>query len=188
MRISEADIFHTQFNCSRSFWGVLGKPPNITEINENKTKAVDPDLPGLDWKPSPNLQYGYFRDVELDNPYNPIGYNPETGDPDVSIPCIPDNKLLNPVYLGMAGRLTVDSEAAGSPLNNDSGVWKGPNQYFDFALSCSFTTFDVNYSWVRPPSRLLSCGSGFSEVIGPLGWFFFFSIWICLRLKQQHPL
>jgi hypothetical protein len=156
MRASEIDVFHTQFNCSPSFWGVLGKPPNITEINENKTKSVDPDLPGLDWKPSPDLQYGYFRDTELVSPYNPIGYNPETGDPDPSIPCIPDDKLLNPVYLGVAGRFAVDSEAAGSLLSNDSGLWKGPNQYIDFALGCFYRTYDVNYTWVRPHHRCYS--------------------------------
>ena len=141
------DGTHTQFNCSANFFGLLGKAPNISEIY---TKAQDPDVPPLDWKPSPNLQYGYFSDPQLNVPYNTIGYNPQTGDPDPDLPCMSDDQLVNPVYLGVAGRFSVNSESAGSNLTHDTGLWHGAqNPYVDFILNCAYTTYDVNYTWVN---------------------------------------
>ena len=46
--------FYSYFNCSANFWGVLGKAPLISELN---TKAQDPNVSPLAFKPAPNIQY-----------------------------------------------------------------------------------------------------------------------------------
>jgi hypothetical protein len=45
---------HTLFNCSDNFWGVLGKSPNISEVDG--TFYPTPYVPPLGYKPAPNLQ------------------------------------------------------------------------------------------------------------------------------------
>jgi hypothetical protein len=146
MRIASNESYHTQFNCTSGFWGTLGKAPNITELSLSNDKAWDPYTPGMNWKPSSNLQYGCYDSVEMINPYNTIGYDPQTGNPS-NIPPLPDDKLINPIYLGVAGRFAIASESAGANLSHDSGVFIGSKFYVDFALNCSYTTYDVNYTW-----------------------------------------
>lgn len=146
MRIASNESYHTQFNCTSGFWGTLGKAPNITELSLSNDKAWDPYTPGMNWKPSSNLQYGCYDSVEMINPYNTIGYDPQTGNPS-NIPPLPDDKLINPIYLGVAGRFAIASESAGVSLSHDSGVFIGSKFYVDFALNCSYTTYDVNYTW-----------------------------------------
>src|SRR5438046_10275140 len=52
---------YTQFNCTNNFWGMLGKPPNITTVIN--AKAEDPDLPPMAFKPVQSLQYGFFTEI-----------------------------------------------------------------------------------------------------------------------------
>lgn len=55
MRYSAGDQgLHTLFNCSKSFWGVLGKAPNVNDLNGDIN--IDPDVPPLGYKPAANLQ------------------------------------------------------------------------------------------------------------------------------------
>jgi hypothetical protein len=54
MRYDMQHSYHTLFNCSDNFWGVLGKSPNISEVDS--TFYPTPYVPPLGYKPAPNLQ------------------------------------------------------------------------------------------------------------------------------------
>jgi hypothetical protein len=54
MRYDTQYSYHTLFNCSDNFWGVLGKSPNISEVDG--TFYPTPYVPSLGYKPAPNLQ------------------------------------------------------------------------------------------------------------------------------------
>ena len=54
MRYDTQYPYHTLFNCSENFWGVLGKSPNISEVDG--TFYPTPYVPPLGYKPAPNLQ------------------------------------------------------------------------------------------------------------------------------------
>jgi hypothetical protein len=79
--------------------------------------------------------------------YNSIGYNLTTGLGSAEIPALPDNQLVNPVYVGIAGRFGLDNQLAGVDLTTQPGVFKGPNRYIDFVLNCAYETYEVSYIW-----------------------------------------
>jgi hypothetical protein len=135
---------YTSFNCSSGLYGTLGKSPNINEISSS---TADPQLPPLGFKPAPNIQYGFFTDKTLDNPYNPVGYDPATDQPGLS-PLL-DSELVNPIYLGIAARFGDSVTTLNNDFTNDSEIHSGQGQFFDFALSCPCTSYDVNYTWVN---------------------------------------
>jgi hypothetical protein len=128
----------TQFNCSSGFYGILGLPPVMSDSGS----ATDPNVPPLNWKPFENLQYGFYTDPQLTQSYDTGAFNSSTGPLDPSGTCIPDAELINPVYLGVAGRVN------GHALSGDPGVMEGVGgASADFVLSCSYTTYEVNYTW-----------------------------------------
>jgi hypothetical protein len=138
MRRTGNDNQDTQFNCSSSFYGILGLPPVLSDSGN----ATDPNVPPLNWKPFQNLQYGYYTDPQLTQSYDTGAFNSSTDALDLSGRCVPDAELINPVYLGVAGR------AGGQSLSGDPGVMEGQDGgYADFVLSCSYTTYEVNYTW-----------------------------------------
>jgi hypothetical protein len=141
----------TQFNCSETFFGVLGKPANISFDMESK--AQDPDVPGLAWKISPSLEYAFYSDGKLQVPYNVMGWNPLTGNGDPDLPLLPDSKLVNPVFLSVAGRITGGDMAIGGNLAAESSSQLFLPTYdgyvFDFFLNCSYTTYDVEYTIIK---------------------------------------
>jgi hypothetical protein len=147
MRIANPGVgTHTGFNYSSGFFGVLGKSPNISEFITGF--SPDPDLPPLGFKPAPNLQYGFFTDSNLSTPYNPEGYDLETDQP--TLPPLPDTKLINPIYLGIAGRFSMSARSAGNSFSNDSGVFQtNETDFIDFALRCPIMAYDVNYTWAN---------------------------------------
>lgn len=153
MRITDPALpIHTEFNCSRGFFGVLGKSPNISELSGF---ATDSDVPPLGFKPTPNLQYGFFVDPELNTPYNSEGYNSSDDQPELSP--LPDTQLSNPIYLGLAGRFSRTVQAVGNSMSSDSGVFQtNETAYIDFALRCPFTSYDVNYTWANGDIQDLS--------------------------------
>ena len=153
MRITNPGVWdHTGFNCSRGFFGVLGKSPNISELSGF---SPDPDVPPLGFKPAPNLQYGFFTDSDLNAPYNSEGYNSTDDQPELSP--WPDVQLVNPVYLGIAGRFSGAAQAVGNSMSNDSGLFQtNETAYVDFALRCPFTAYDVNYTWANGEIQDLS--------------------------------
>jgi hypothetical protein len=135
---------HTQFNCTEGFWGVLGKPPNVSTVTE--VKAEDPDLPPMAFKPSQSLQYAFFTDPSLRTPYNTAGSNLSTGNPELGSPTLPDSSLINPVFVAVAGRISIDDTSVFSNLPNDPDMFKTTFTWIDVTLNCSYTTFDVNYT------------------------------------------
>jgi hypothetical protein len=146
-RIKHLSNILTQFNCTETFFGVLGKPANITY--NMFSKGLDPDVPGLAWKISPSLEYAFYSDDKLRVPYNTQGYDPITGNMSPNLPTMPDSKLVNPVYLAVAGRITNGDMAFNSTLAAKSPVPLFLPTYggaiFDFFLNCSYTTYDVEY-------------------------------------------
>jgi len=138
---------HTQFNCTESFWGVLGKPPNVTTVAH--AKAEDPDLLPMAFKPSQSLQYAFFADSSLSTPYNTAGSNLSTGNPELGSPTLPDSGLINPVFVAVAGRISIDDTSVFSNLSSDPGMFKTAFTWIDVTLNCSYTTFDVNYTLAK---------------------------------------
>ena len=143
-------LWHTQFNCSDAFYGVLGKAPNISELIG---RSEDPDLPPFGYKPASNLQYGFFTSQDLNAPYNPEGYDPATDElpstENSSITPLSDSQLVNPMYLAIAGRFTDSSESVGSQLDSDNEIFTLADSYFDFTMSCPITAYDVDYTLVN---------------------------------------
>lgn len=153
MRITNPGVWtHTGFNCSNGFFGVLGKSPNISELS---SFSPDPDVPPLAFKPAPNLEYAFFSDSELNTIYNSEGYDAENDQP--TLPPLPDDKLVNPIYLAIAGRFSQSVESVGNSMSNDSGLFQtNETDYVDFALRCPFTAYDVNYTWANGEIQDLS--------------------------------
>lgn len=144
MRITNPGVWdHTGFNCSKGFYGVLGKSPN-----QLSGFTPDPDVPPLAFKPAPNLQYEFFTDSDLNNPYNSEGYN--SSDDQAELPPLPGAGLINPIYLAVAGRFPQTAQAVSNNMSNDSGLFQtNETVYLDFTLQCPFTAYDVNYTWAN---------------------------------------
>ncbi len=136
---------YTQFNCTPQFYGVLGMQPNSTQADA--LKAEDSNLPPMAFKPSQSLQYAFFEDSDLTIPYNTEGYNVSTGNVEPGIPTLPDSALINPVYVAVAGRISIGDESAGSNLMNDAQLFHTTYDWTDFVLNCSYTTYDLEYTW-----------------------------------------
>ena len=131
---------------------MLGKSPNISELTGI---SPDPDVPPLVFKPAPNLEYGFFTDSDLNTPYNSEGYDAQTDQP--TLPPLSDGKLVNPVYLGIAGRFSESDQSVGNSMANDSGLFQmNETAFVDFALRCPFTAYDVNYTWANGEIQDLS--------------------------------
>jgi hypothetical protein len=135
----------TQFNCTDNFWGLLGKPSNVTTVTNSK--AEDPDLPPMAFKPSQSLQYAFFTDAGLSIPYNTQGRNLSTGNFATNAPTLPDSDLINPIFVAIAGRLSTQDMSATSNLSTDPNMFSNGFSWIDFTLNCSYTTYDVNYTW-----------------------------------------
>ena len=146
MRRTGYGNFDTQFNCSDNFYGVLGLPPMLSDSGNSPNQTADSNVPPLNWKPFLGLQYGYYTDPQLKQSYATGAFNSTTGDFDPYGACVPDTELINPVYLGVAGRF--DAGASSQNLTNDPGIMEGLDKsYADFVLSCSYTTYEVDYTW-----------------------------------------
>jgi hypothetical protein len=130
---------------------VLGKPANISY--DMFSKAQDPDVPGLAWKSSPSLEYMFYSDENLQVPYNVMGWNNVTGNSDPTLPKLPDSDLVNPVFLSVAGRVTIADIPTDSSLASQSASHLFLPTYsgaiFDFFLNCSYTTYDIEYTIVN---------------------------------------
>jgi hypothetical protein len=138
LRRTGSDDTETQFNCSSGFYGVLGLQPVLSHSGN----VIDPNVPPLNWKPFQNFQYGFYTDPQLTQSYATGAFNSSTDALALSGQCVPDAKLINPVYLGVASRMS------SLTLNNDPGVLEGQGEsYIDLVLSCSYTTYEVNYTW-----------------------------------------
>lgn len=128
--------YWTIFNCSESFYGVLGKNPVIVD----SLTANDSDIPLLGFKPFLRLQVGYHIDPGLQYGYNPVGYDAALN---VTQPALPDMELVNPVFLGVAGRIGFNG--LGRKFRS-SDLFIHKHTYIDFAMRCKMTMFEVNYT------------------------------------------
>ncbi|EXJ89265.1 hypothetical protein A1O3_02331 [Capronia epimyces CBS 606.96] len=133
---------YSQFNCSDEFWGVLGKAANVSDTG---ALVSDADVPPLGFKSGTSLQYGFYMDQALNKRYDSEG---NLG------PFMPDNELINPVYLGIAGRFASTAQRAGVNMSSDPGVHKGPTSSIDFVLRCQYTTYLADYSWVNSTAHI----------------------------------
>lgn len=134
--IGPEDLY-SQFNCTDSFYGVLGKAPNVSVTGNS---IDDSDVPPLGFKPSSALQYSFFMDQNLDTPYDSTGVNG---------PVLSGSELINPVYLGVAARFFSTSQRAGVNMSGDPGIHQGPTKNLDFVLRCQYTTYSADYNWVN---------------------------------------
>ncbi|KAJ9608470.1 hypothetical protein H2200_007458 [Cladophialophora chaetospira] len=135
-------LLWSSFNCSKNFWGTLGKAPNVSD---NGMLGDDSTIPPLGFKPSAALQYSFFEDKHLTIPYDSAG---NLG------PFMPDSQLINSVYLGVAGRFQYTAQRAGVNMSSDPGVHQGPSPFIDFTLRCQYTSYLVNYNWVNSTSEV----------------------------------
>lgn len=86
-------------------------------------------------------------------PYNPSGYNPDTGAPDPTIPLMPDDQLINKVYVAFAAQFASTAILANADLSLDAGFFKGPNNVYDIAIGCSYQSLLVEYTWFNGTIR-----------------------------------
>ncbi|KIX05760.1 uncharacterized protein Z518_03732 [Rhinocladiella mackenziei CBS 650.93] len=135
---------YSQFNCSDSFWGVLGKSANLSDTG---TEVTDVDVPTLGFKPSAALQYGFFMDKDLSQSYDSAG---------TLGPFMPDSELINPVFLGVAARFTWASQRPGVNMSSDPGVFQGPTSNIDVVFRCQYTTYAADYSFVNSTAQINS--------------------------------
>lgn len=152
LRSDPTNPFQTLFNCTDEFWGIIGaNPPNG---NANLSKAVDPNIPGLAYKPAANLEYAFFNDSQLTLPYNSVGYNSSGA---TAFPPLTDEELINPIYSAFAARIGWNYESPGNTLNKDKEIFlpvKGL-QFSDFVFNCTLTSYDVNLTFVNGSIRAM---------------------------------
>ncbi|RMD39668.1 hypothetical protein DV735_g5465, partial [Chaetothyriales sp. CBS 134920] len=144
----DLDKINTQFNCSDNFFGVLGLWPNISSADG--TKAIDPNLSPLAFKPAVNLQYAFFTSENLSTLYNPESWDPSVNQPD-QLHIIPDGELLNPFYLGVAMRVGINTFTENSTitLSEPNVMVNDYSVYLDLIMECSVASYEVNYTWFR---------------------------------------
>lgn len=132
------------FNCSAGFWGILGKQPGTI------IEPTPSDQSVLTYKPTDSLLFSFFLDNQLQTHYNTQGVNLTTGTVPSFPVGIPDDELINPVYFGIAFRSPITS---GNPAANYSSApgffskYEVVQQWYGFALVCSYEVFDVTYTW-----------------------------------------
>ena len=91
------------------------------------------------------LRLGFFTDNALRTPYDTTGLDPSTGLGGSNTPTLPDLKLINPVYFAIAGSFSKTDELAGVDLSTDPSFFS-TTSYLGFVLSCSYQTWEVNYT------------------------------------------
>lgn len=89
----------------------------------------------------------FFSDKELSIPYNTVGYDPATGDPDPNRPPMSDAELVNQVYMAFAARFSPTIVAPNTDLSLDAGFYKGINSVYEIVLNCSYKAMLVDYTW-----------------------------------------
>jgi hypothetical protein len=153
------------FNCSDTFFGVLGKQPRTA------WDPLDPDQPPLTYKPTNQLQLGYFTDPELTTLYNPQGANASGQMPDAPI-AMPNDELINPVYVGIAARFPLSMMSPDADFATSDQFYNGTGGWYGFALSCAYSIYDVQYTWsngsVLNMTSTLSPNGTFAEIYQ--GW------------------
>ncbi|KAJ9611093.1 hypothetical protein H2200_004276 [Cladophialophora chaetospira] len=142
-----AETSYVVFNCTDHFRGVLGASPSISNDTIDWTHT-DPTTPDFNFKYDRNFQYAYFSDPAFDTIYNSIGGNATNGGASGAL-AMPDNELINPIYLATAGLIPVQNGAAGESLSKDPGVFSLGGGLVAYTLACVATSYDVSYDWIN---------------------------------------
>lgn len=102
------------------------------------------------------FRFAFFTDEGLNTPYNTVGYDPKTGESSDTTPVLPDDQLLNEVYVAFAARFPWTAINANVDLSMDGGFFKGPLSVYDVTLRCSYKALHVDYTWFNGTIRELS--------------------------------
>lgn len=138
---------YTNFSCSDVFYGTIGKPPNVSDVSS--VRVPDAYRSFLMYKPAQNLMYTFFNDSSMKTVYNTVGYN-DSGLFDPNLFPLKDSQLVNPFYLGLAGRIEYSSFESDSEMLTTNDTKR--DQYdsiVDFIVNCAVTSYDVSYTWVN---------------------------------------
>ena len=138
---------YIMFNCTDNFRGVLGADPGISNDTLIWTHT-DSTTPDFNFKYDRNFQYAYFSDPGLNAIYNSIGGNTTNGGASGEL-ALPDNELINPVFLATAGLIPLQNGPAGQSLSKDSEIFSVGGALAAYTLSCSVTSYDVSYDWIN---------------------------------------
>lgn len=138
---------YTNFSCSDMFYGTIGKPPNVSDVSS--VRVPDAYRSFLMYKPAQNLMYTFFNNSSMRTVYNSVGWN-DSGLFDLNISPLKDSQLVNPFYLGLAGRIEYSSFESDSEMLTTNDTKR--DQYdsiVDFIINCAVTSYDVSYTWVN---------------------------------------
>ena len=86
-------------------------------------------------------------DENLTTPYNPFGYNLDTGAPDPDLPLMTDEQLINKVYAAFATRISSTATLASADLSLDAGFFNVADFLYDSVMVCSYQSLLVDYTW-----------------------------------------
>jgi hypothetical protein len=137
---------YTNFSCTGMFHGTLGIQPNTS--NADGFRSPDAYRSPLMYKPASNLMYSFFTDPHLQNVYNSVGWA-DNGQFNQSLLPWDDSQLVNPFYMGLAGRIPISSFANNSEMLKTNYTFHPPTYAFmDFILNCAVVSYDVTYDWV----------------------------------------
>jgi len=141
---------YLSFNCSTQFRGTLGLPPEEADI-DGGGENVSPYLSFLAIHSNTNLIYNYFAAKDMETVYNTADLN-ASAVPDSNSQPWNDDELKNPVYLGLAWRMGLDT----FPGYQQNGMISSGlvhtyenTTYVDWFLKCEVTSYDVTYAWVN---------------------------------------
>lgn len=136
---------YTNFSCSDMFYGTVGKPPNVSDVTS--VRVPDAYRSFLMYKPAQNLMYTFFNDSSMKTVYNSVGWN-DSGLFDLDIVPLEDSQLVNPFYLGLAGRIAYSSFESDSEMLTTNDTKRDQyNSIVDFVVNCAVTSYDVSYTW-----------------------------------------
>lgn len=136
---------YTNFSCSDMFYGTVGKPPNVSDVSS--VRVPDAYRSFLMYKPAQNLMYTFFNDSSMKTVYNSVGWN-DSGLFDLDIVPLEDSQLVNPFYLGLAGRIEYSSFQSDSEMLTTNDTKRDQyNSIVDFVVNCAVTSYDVSYTW-----------------------------------------
>ncbi|KAK5238573.1 hypothetical protein LTR47_000316 [Exophiala xenobiotica] len=144
--VTSADSF-VMFNCTNNFRGVLGASPNISS-DTVLWVHTDSTTPDFNVKSDRNFQYACFSDPTLDEIYNSIGGTVSNGGASGQL-ALPDDRLLNPIYLATAGLVPVQTGPTGKSLASDEDMFSVGGAFVAYTLNCSVTSYDVSYTWIN---------------------------------------
>ncbi|OAL26267.1 amidase [Fonsecaea nubica] len=140
-------IGYVVFNCTEIFHGVLGADPSISSDTILWTH-IDATTPGFNFKHDRNFECAYFSDAQLNAINNSIGGN-ATNDGASGKFALADDKLINPIFLAVAGLIPVQDGPVGESLSKDRNLLSTGAALVAYTPNCSIMSYDVAYDWIN---------------------------------------